>query len=525
MPSNKIDSNFTGLRVADEVEGYIGFLPGETHPDDGVLPGGTPVWKEMEPNSYSDFGGQIATVARTPITASRQRSKGVTTDLDASAGFQIDFTQDNIVDLLPGFFFANWRKEATPVATVPVEVTGVAAFGGAADSYFDGIDTQFDVDDIVLASGFTIEANNGAFLVSNVGTPDAITVTNLAGAAPGLAVEATNANVKFRKVGVRFTSAAVSIDVSGPYPRLISAAPSVTDLDALGLVPGQWVYIGGDTTATQFAAANNNGFARVRSVAYDEIAFDKSQNTMTADAGTGKTIMLFLPDMIKNENDPALIKTKSVQFERSLSTAGYEYVKGAVPNTLAFNVATADKITVDMAYVATDHDPRDANDRKAGSFPVISTSPTAFNTSSDFSRIRTAEQGVSAAPLFAFITDLTLNINNNVSPAKAIGTLGAFDMTVGDFVVEGNITAYFSDVDAVRAVRNNADVTIDFALSKENAGWVFDIPLLTLGEGRLTVEKDAPITLPVSIAGAKDPTLLTTLIACYFNYLPDAAAA
>lgn len=523
MPSNKIDSNFTGLRVAEEAPGYIGYLPGETHPDDGVLPGGSPVWKEMEPNSYSDFGGQITTVARTPITASRQRSKGVTTDLDASAGFQIDFTQDNIVDLLPGFFFAEWRKGATPVATVPVEVTSTTVFGGAADSYFDGIDTQFDVGDIVFSSGFTNDANNGAFLVSNVSTPDQVTVTNLAGAAPGLAVEANNANVKFRKAGHQFASAGLSIDVSGPYPRIVSANPSVDDFVAMGLIAGQWIYIGGDTTATQFANANNNGFARIREVDFEFISFDKTQNTMTTDAGTGKTIQLFFPDMIKNENDPDLIVTKSYQMERSLSSAGYEYVKGAVPNTLAFNVATADKINVDMAFVATDHEPRET--RKTGSFPTIATSPTAFNTSSDFSRIRTAEQGVSAAPLFAFITDLTLNINNNVSPAKAVGVLGAFDVNVGDFVVEGNITAYFSDVDAVLAVRNNADVTVDFALAKENAGWVFDIPLLTLGEGRLNVEKDAPITLPVSIAGAKDPTLLTTLIACYFNYLPDAAAA
>lgn len=520
MPSNKIDSNFTGLRVAEEAEGYIGYLPGETHPDDGVLPGGTPTWKEMEPNSYSDFGGQITTVARTPITASRQRSKGVTTDLDASAGFQIDFTQDNIVDLLPGFFFAAWRKGATPVCTVAVTVDSATKFGGDAVSFADGIDTQFAVNDIVVSSGFTTDANNGAFIVTSVATPDEITVTNLTGGAPGLTAEVNNSNVKFRKAGRQFASADLSIDVSGAYPALVSAAYTMTNL---GLVPGQWVYIGGDATANKFANANNNGFARVRAVSATAITFDKTQNTMTTDAGTGKTIQLFMPDMIKNENDPTLIVTKSYQMERSLSTAGYEYVKGAVPNTLAFNVATADKVNVDMAFVATDHEPRVS--RKSGTFPTIATSPTAFNTSSDFSRIRTAEQGVSASPLFAFITDLTLNINNNVTPAKAVGTLGAFDVNVGDFVVEGNITAYFSDVDAVLAVRNNADVTVDFALAKDNAGWVFDIPLLTLGEGRLSVEKDAPITLPVSIAGAKDPTLLTTLIACYFNYLPDAAAA
>jgi len=521
MPSNKIDSNFTGLRFAPEADGYIGYLPGETHPDDGVLPGGTPEWKPLEPNSYSDFGGQITTVARTPITASRQRSKGVTTDLDASAGFQIDFTEDNIQDLMPGFFFADWRLGATPLYTGEnAAVTGAAVIGGIAQSFIDGIDTFFIVGDIIRVSGFTNTANNGAFLVSNISTPDQITVTTLTGGSPGFTVEANNANVKVRKVGHQFAATDLSIDVSGSFPAIDSAAFTMT---SLGLVAGQWIYIGGDATAKLFAGANNNGFARVHSVTAGSIFFDKTQNTMTTDAGTGKTIQLFFPDLIKNENDPTLIKTKSYQFERSLSTAGYEYVKGSVGNTLALNVATADKVNIDLAFVSTDHVAQEA--RKTGTFPEIATSATAFNTSSDFSRIRTAETGVASTPLFAFITDLTLNINNNVTPAKAVGVLGAFDMTVGDFVVEGNITAYFSDVAAINAVRDNADVTVDFALSKDNAGWVFDIPLLSLGEGRLAVEKDAPITIPVSLAGAKHETLLTTLIACYFNYLPDAAAA
>jgi hypothetical protein len=59
---NKIDSNVTGLRYAEEAT--IGNLPAS-----GVI------WNELEPNEYGDFGGEYSLVARNPINAGRQRQK------------------------------------------------------------------------------------------------------------------------------------------------------------------------------------------------------------------------------------------------------------------------------------------------------------------------------------------------------------------------------------------------------------------------------------------------------------------
>lgn len=499
--ANKIDSNFTGLRYASEVEDKIGVLPGE----DGNP--GSPVWKELEPNSYGDFGGQISTLARTPITANRQYRKGVTTDLDAAAGANIDFTQDNIYELMQGFMFADWRDTVSLGGAG--EITNVDGTGNDFEAA-SGLDV-FAADDIIFAAGFS-DANNGRHVVS-AATATSVTVASLTDEVPA-------ATASIRKVGVTTAAGDIEVDATGSLPALTS---TTYDFTTLGVVPGGWIFIGGDLSTTAFTGANNNGFARVRSVAANRLELDKTQNTMTTEAGAAATVEIYVGDLIRNENDPSLIKCRSYQFERYLSTAGFEYVKGCVPNTLTMNVSTADKINVDMAFVGTDVDPRKSNNRKPGSFPNLETSSSAFNTSSDFSRIRTSETDDFSAPLFAFITDLTLTINNNVTPAKAVGTLGAFAMNVGDFMAEGNITAYFSDVDAINAVRNNANVTIDFALAKENAGWVFDVPLLTLGEGRLNVEKDAPVTIPVSIQGARDPNYNTTLQAVHFAYLPTRA--
>jgi hypothetical protein len=115
-----------------------------------------------------------------------------------------------------------------------------------------------------------------------------------------------------------------------------------------------------------------------------------------------------------------------------------------------------------------------------------------------------------------------MTINNNVSSAKAQGVLGGFDATAGNFDVDGEFTAYFSTVEAIHAVRCNWDMTFDALYAKANAGVFMDVPLIGLGGGRLDVEMDAAIMIPVETAAAESPFGHTAMIG-WFDYLPDAA--
>jgi hypothetical protein len=125
------------------------------------------------------------------------------------------------------------------------------------------------------------------------------------------------------------------------------------------------------------------------------------------------------------------------------------------------------------------------------------------------------------------VNEFSLVINNNLTPNKAISILGAFDVTTGQFVVEGSMDVFFASVAAVASIRNNDDITLDWAMARgasgAKTGISIDVPLITLGDGRLEVEKDAAITLPLDIPAAADREFNHTLMMSFFDFLPDRA--
>ena len=508
----KIDSNATGLRYSRELT--IGDADGSA------------IWYPLEPNSYNDFGGQYALVARNPINAGRQRKKGVIVDLDAAGGFESDLLQSGLQDMLQGFFFADFRRKGEQL------VTAVDVDGANPDEYEVTSTAGFLAGSLIYATGFTTADNNGLNLVTAIVADTSVEVAD-----GNLTAEAgPPAAAKITVVG--YQGAAGDIDVvNAGAPALPGLTSTTLDFTTLGIIPGEWIYIGGDTAGTSFDTAANNGWARVYSVAANLLTFDKTQNTMVTEDNAGDTIRIWFGRILKNEVDQTLQVRRTFQLERTLGASDdaapsqiqSEYLVGAVPNMAEFQFSTADKALCTLDFVATDHEQRTgATGVKAGTRPAI-VAEDAYNTSNDFVMLkmhildRTA--GANPAALFAFLSEVTFSINNNVSPNKAISVLGAFDMTAGQFIVEGSASAYFSNVTAVQAVRNNSDVTMHGVLVKDNKGLFFDIPLIALGDGRLNIEQDAPVMLDLEMPAAADEVFDHTFMMGFFDYLPTAASA
>jgi len=420
-----------------------------------------------------------------------------------------------------------------------IVTTGVSTGFGGDDlatitvTYGNGLVWQ--VGDILWTTGFDDAPNNGELDVSAV-ADNVITVTQT------LTLDATPA-VGVTMTTVGFLFGAGNLDVTVPaLPALPTLVATGEDWTTMNLIPGEWIFVGGDVPGAagdQFLAAANNGFMRINSVSALTLEIDKSAGTLVTEASTAELIRVYFGRVLKNESDPTLQVRRTYNLERQLGTPDdalpaeiqAEYLEGWTANEMTVNYNTADKIIVDLAGIAIDVSTVTGPAAlKAGSRPAL-VSGDAYNTSNDISRLKLSvldrTLGSNPSALFAFLTEFTININNNVSPNKAISVLGAFDVTAGQFNVEGSMEAYFADVTAVASIRNNDDITLDVAMVKgstgSKAGTLIDVPLITLGDGRLNVEQDESITLPLDIPAGADRVFDHTLLWMFWDHLPNAA--
>lgn len=502
--ANKIDSNVVGLFIAEEES--LSTLPV------------TPIWYEQEPNSFSDFGGDFKTVARNPISISRQRKKGSLVDLSAAGGYSSDLTMNNIPRLAQGFFFADAHEKAStkPYNGTAVTIASVTSGTLTATSGLDA----FKAKDIVHINGAGNTANNG---ITTVTSAEAATLT----VAKTMVAESTPpVTLMVETVGVEFASSDAEMTVTGTSE--IALETSTYDLTTLDLSVGEWVFIGGDTSITKFGNCPV-GYGRIKTIAAHKITFSETTMTAVSDPGVGKTIRMFFGKYLRNESTSALIKRRSYQLERQLGEDAdgvqSEYVIGAIPNEISFSIPEAAKMTVDMGFVGMNVEQRTGEVGVKSGTRVASLGETAINTSSDVYRMYMSvvdPVSLNSTSMIGYVSDAQISVKNNVTANKAVGVLGSFDASAGDFEVDATINAFFSDTQAVQAVRENSDVSVNIITSRDNAGIVFDMPLVSLAGGKTDVQKDSPIKLPLtSMAGENSAGY--TFSMTFFKYLPHSA--
>ena len=477
-------------------------------------------WRLLEPNTIGAFGANITTISRSPISRNRQRRKGTVTDLDSSIEFESDLTLSAFRDFLEGFIFSmGVNRDVTNIAsTAAVEATDaytVAALVAAQAN-------KMEIGTLLWSSGFVNAGNNGLKSVD----ADIATAAVAISVSESL-VDESAASGLLSLAGYRIpASEDPTWTYAGTQATLSGVAGIGTILGALGLIVGQVVHIGSVASAGagvingfQNAAPNDMvGYARVRSISTDAIIFDKLDPALRLTDSTppATAVDILFGEFFRNvaTNDPLYLE-RSFQFEADFPNLGaggvseYQYALGNFCNTLGFNLPITDKATLAFAFIGTDTE-NPTLVRKAGAGAAVSPRfAAAFNTSADIARLRITD--VDEDGLTTDFKSLSFTFNNNVSPEKTVGRLGARYINAGNFLVDIEAQLIFTNPDVVERIRSNATVTMDFFVRNENGVIAVDIPSMTLGGGGREFPVDESILINTTGEAYRDDLLGTSI--------------
>lgn len=491
-------------------------------------------WKLLEPNEVTNFGPTITTVARRPISKIRGARKGTVTDLDAAVEFSADLTLDSFIDFIEGFAFSTAVNSEVRLFPTAVDGTNdeydVAAITDASKLEFNTANYAT----LIYARGFSNAANNGLKqLDADVAdSAVAVGVTDT-----GLVDETVTANTQLATIELAgFRSLAGASDLTWDWDApvagqaTLTSAVDVTDWSQFGLQPGMFVHIGspdgsgGVTNAFENAAANDMfGYARIVSLGTGTIVFDKVDAALQFDdsgAPTTAVDLLFGMFVRPVNTDAADYLERVFIFEGGwpnlfettpptpvASPDGFEYLVNCYCNQFGWELPLTDKSTATFAFVATDAETpvNNASRRGGADTPLEPVATTALNTSSNITRLRITD--VDESGLTTDFKNLTFTINNNVSPEKVLGTLGAAYINIGDLIVtiEGNIL--FTEPTVVNRIRNNTTVTMETIVETDDGAIITDIPAMTLGNGGRELPVNESVQLALTGEAFIDPVL------------------
>ena len=500
---------------------------------------GASTWLTLKPKSFAEFGAEVEKEENQVIEPGRNREKEVAVGVSAPGGFKLNFTAESFGHFAEGVFLVNERR--TPESGGRFGTGTPTAEGTGFNIGTDAAAAGFLANQLIYAEFWGENANNGLFVVTGT-TGNVVEV-------PGLTVEGSPpADAHIKVVGYEFPTADLDVVVSGGnFPQLQSTANLISDL---GRIPGEWVSIGGGTASTEFAAAHNNGVARVGATAAGALTLDLTSGgddldtAMVSETGTGLDIRIFYGDFFRNVSAiGAEFNAKVWELERTLGVPNpvgspgvtqAEYLLEALLNTVTIPAPAKKVLEFDVEFLAKDGTTAtgEVGDelRTDGDTLLDLHEADAFNTSSDKLRNRLyidppqSDGNAVPARLFKFLTEQTVTISNGAVVEDAHGEFGALEIVPGDHSFVSEMTAHFGDVAQTRAVRANSDIGYQLGyinpLRGRNAGVLFDCPRGSLGNGRNNVERNSSIKTPLRFSGNISAKFGYTSSFTEFPFLP-----
>lgn len=485
-------------------------------------------WFLLEPNTVNRFGAVNTTVARSPISKSRQRRKGTVTDRDSAVELEEDLTLSSFLDFIEGFCFATAINIEMDIASTAVST----AVSTASDEYTVAALTAEQADKLEFSTGeyATLVYGRGFINAENTGLKvldaDVATGATAIGVSENLVDEpVAPANAQVELAGLRSLAGASDWTWTWDPVALtgtLTSAADIADFTQFGIAVGMRCHVGspdgsgGITNAFENAAPDDMfGYATVKSFATNSIVFenvDEALRFTDADAPATAVDLLFGKFIRNVDTDATDFLERSFQFEAlytNLQNPGpgdeYQYAKGNYCDTTTFNLPLADKATISFGFIGTDTDDPTTT-RKTGAEnaeePVMT---QAFNTSSDIATLRIED--LDETGLTTDFKSLSITLNNNVNAEKVLGTLGAKFMNYGNFEVDLEAEMLFTNSAVMNRITENATVSLDFVIKNDDGTISVEIPSMTLGDGALNLEVDSSVKIRTTGQAFEDPVL------------------
>lgn len=396
----------------------------------------------------------------TSVESEEIRSDRMTTDLiltggRVTGGFNFELSYGAFDEELESALFSTWLE--TPEILNVTSDSNITQVTDSSDTYTVASGgASFVTGHLIRTSGFT-NANNNALrrVASSTATTVVVATATLTDEA------APPAGARIKVVGFRGASG----DITATSGGLGSTA---LDFTTLGLRVGQWVKIGGSTAGEQFATAVLNDFARITAIAATALTLDNKPSGWTTDAGTSKTITVYISDVLRVGTTK-----KAFSYEKAILSQGtpyYQTFAGCTVNTMNLNFRSGAILTGSfdfLGYAATGStSPQDASPDEAAQNDVLA-------SSSNVGRIA---EGGSVVGSPNYMQEVTLNINNNLREQTAIGTVGLVGVGVGSAQISGTVRAYYGSESLLTKYLNNTETSLNMRVQKNSQAQIYTLP-------------------------------------------------
>ena len=374
----------------------------------------------------------------------------------SGGGFAFELSYASQHDEIEAAMYSAWQNapalendtaDSTITQVTDLSDTFTVASGG----------TAFKANHLIKTTGFTNAANNSVLKVaSSTATTVVVTTSSLTDEA------APPSGARIKVVGFQGNSGDITATATG-------LASTSLNFTTLGLVPGQWIKIGGTAAASQFATTALNTYVRVKAIAANALTLDNLPSAWATDTGASKEIKVWFGDYVR----PGKTQT-SFTYEKSNqghSVIEYEQYIGVVPGTMQLTFEVGRPVTGSFEFLGKDAtieaSPLDATPSDA---PITE----VMNATNDLALL--AIDGGDLVSGFNKPQRLSLTLNNNQRANEAMGTRGLVKIGVGEAEVSGDIRCYFDNQDIKKKFIANQESSVTMVAVKEGQAMVFNLP-------------------------------------------------